>query len=39
MMIGLDNTGKSTIVNRIHFGKFLKNIRPTIGFNLDDIDF
>ena len=34
-MIGLNNAGKSTIVNRIHLQKFVPKIAPTIGFNLD----
>ena len=39
MMVGLDNAGKSTIVGRLHFGKIIQNIRQTIGFNLEELNY
>jgi ADP-ribosylation factor-like protein 2 len=38
LMLGLDNAGKTTIVKKI-LGKDTSKISPTLGFNIDTIDY
>ena len=40
LMVGLDHAGKSTIVSAMRIGKpILIQTKPTIGFNLEEINF
>jgi ADP-ribosylation factor-like protein 1 len=39
MMIGLDFAGKTTILIRMQTGEKASSTRPTIGFNLEQINF
>ncbi|PRT53503.1 ADP-ribosylation factor-like protein 2 [Wickerhamiella sorbophila] len=36
LILGLDNAGKTTIVNRL-LGKSVKDIHPTLGFNIETV--
>ena len=37
-MVGLDGGGKTTILNKLKFGKVVTTV-PTVGFNLETFKF
>lgn len=38
LCLGLDNAGKSTVLNRLHLGENLMTI-PTVGFNVETVTY
>lgn len=38
IILGLDNAGKTTILNKLHLNEVVQTI-PTIGFNVETVEF
>lgn len=38
VMVGLDNAGKSTILNQMKIGQFMETV-PTIGLNIETVQY
>eukprot|EP00762_Andalucia_godoyi_P007167 ANDGO_08089.mRNA.1 ADP-ribosylation factor 1 len=39
LIVGLDNAGKTTILHKLHSGNAVTTTVPTIGFNVENVEF